>query len=499
MIQRYENSFLREIWSDEKKVANWRRVELAVIEARLDLGLIPEHVFRSIGCFLRNFPLNLQKWLELEKELNHDLNAFVALEKEILPEIDRCFYHDGMTSYDTEEPAFALVLTEAVEYVLTLLPQLEEELVRLAKLYRFTPMNARTHGQEAEMQSFGSRILAWIVQLRNGVKRLKEAKDHDLIFSKISGAIGKYTTISPELEEKALGILGLKPFYGATQIIPRELYLPTAQALCQITQTIAKIAEDIWLMAQSGKPLAQEPFGKKQKGSSAMPHKKNPISSEKLQGMARMARGYLAMLQENIHTRQERTIEQSSVERVVWPDLFHVTAHAITTLTKVLGGLRVYPDNMLWEINNSRGCYASAQVKDFLKKYGEVVSEEEVYLIVQLAAFNAHEPGNNALELRNKPNGSLEETAYFVDNFSEISKQEGEKSIEKFILGGTLRVSADLPHNTDTVVAWNKSLQKLFSDPDVRESFSKLFLPEHLLKSEQFLFEKVLGVDSENP
>ncbi|MFA6445686.1 MAG: lyase family protein [Candidatus Paceibacterota bacterium] len=494
MIKRYRDESIENLWSNENKVALWQDVELAVIQARVQLGQVAEDVFLKIQKTLSSKPVNINRWLELEEVLKHDLNAFVKERKENLPQGLRFYIHDQMTSYDTEEAAFALTLSLSCEYTLQKIDMLEHELVRLAKRYCFTPMNARTHGQEAEMQSFGAKCLTWLVELRLGRESLFRSMGN-LKYSKLSGAIGKYGSISPELEEKALRILGLKPFFGATQIVPRGFYLSTAQALCQVTQAVNKIAHDIRLSARSGKPLMQEPFGKKQTGSSAMPHKKNTIFTEKIEGMDRLARGYLKSIEENSMTWEERAIEQSSCERVAWPDLFHVTVHSITTLTKVLSGLRVYPDNMLWEIKNSRGCYAAAQAKDWLKKYGQSVGidEDSAYRIVQLAAFNAHEPCKWARDLRFVPLMSL----YGADNkFCECLSgmmRSNCESIETIIVFGRLHLSDQLDCDEDQIQLWNRSLQKLFASTKMVKDWHKRFIPSYLLRNEPILFRKIIG------
>jgi len=490
MIARYENKDLTEIFSDKVKVAMWQRVELAVIKARRELGLIPSGVDILIMEALRT-PVDIIRCLELEDRLKHDLNAFVTERKEKIPANLRRYFHDGMTSYDTEEPAFAIILSEAWSHISNMLTPLSGELERLAKTYRYTPMNARTHGQEAEMQSFGARVLTWYKELANVPHGDVE---RGLGRSKLSGAIGKYGTINPQLEEEALEILGLKPFLGATQIVPRNQYLPLAQTLCQIVQAINKIATDIRLMARSGKPLVQEPFGKRQTGSSAMPQKKNTILTEKINGMERLAKGYLLSIQENLQTWEERAIEQSSCERVAWPDLFHVTAHAIETLTKVLKGLQVYPDNMLWEIINSRGCYAAAQAKDFLKEHGVSVGidEDSAYRIVQLAAFNVHSASEWAEMTRKVPPSSLDVADAALRNGIIEFRREEPVSIEDIIPKGELRISEQLEISEEKVSEWNRMLFELFANQKILEEWSVLFQPSYLLRNEPFLFRQIL-------
>jgi adenylosuccinate lyase len=495
MIERYEDKILTETWSLGNKAAMWQEVELAVILARVQLGQLAIDIFDRINDILRPKPVDIKQWLAYENELKHDLNAFIKERKKNLPEDLRRYVHDGITSYDTEEPAFARILSDACTHVLNEAGILESGLIILAKKYCFTPMNARTHGQEAEMQSFGARCLTWLVELRLGIDRLGQSMDN-LKFSRLSGAIGKYGAVSPELEEKALGILGLKPFYGATQIAPRGLYLPTAQALSQICQAVDKIALDIRLMARSGKPLVQEPFSKLQTGSSAMPQKKNTINTEKIAGMARLAKAYARAIEDNLSTWEERAIEQSSCERIAWPDLTHVTSHAIQTLTKVLKGLKVYPDNMLWEIVNSRGCYAAGQAKDWLKEHGvEVgIDEDSAYRIVQLAAFNAHRANLWATDLREAPIGSLDDADRVLSQFGRSGdcRTVSGRSIWDIIQGG-LRHTEELAPTAEQVEVWNKALQKLFLNDSKLKEWYELFQPSYLLRNEPFLFQKIIG------
>jgi adenylosuccinate lyase len=499
MIKRYQNEKIAALWEDENKLTQWQIVELHIIRAREKLGIIPEGTFSAVRDALKKAPFTperIARWLKIESETNHDLNAFVQERREMMPEELQRFFHDEVTSYDTEEPAFVFMLRESVGLIYDLWLELEKVIIGLAKKYRYTLMNARTHGQEAELQTFGRRCLSWLVNLRLGADRLSRACDNNLCYSKLSGAIGNYGTISPELEKETLAGLSLHPFYGATQIMPREIYLPTAQALCQIVQTIDKIATDIRLMARSGNPLAQEPFGKKQTGSSAMPHKKNTIATEKGDGLARIALGFLHMIEMNIKTWEERAIEQSSVERVAWPDLFHITAHAITTMTKTLSRLNVYPDNMLREIVNSRGVYAAAAAKDFLKVHGAGIgiSADDAYRIVQLAAFNLFEPNSWIKGLREKPAQSLDALDKMFTEFARPNRlPDIVIDLDMIIREALLGLSPQLEATEDEVNDWNKKLGILFKDFTVGIGWANLFTPSFHLKHEATVFKEVLG------
>lgn len=496
MIERYSDPEITRIWSNENKVKLWEKTELAVIRAMVTLKQLEEKDCTEILSALEANPIDIQWWLEKEKELKHDLNAFVAERTRFLPPHLQQYFHQKITSYDVEEPAFAMMLIESLEIVRSYYVKLADVLAEMAKKYRFTIMNGRTHGQEAELQTFGKRILTWFKDLALDMSDWVQAKEK-LQYSKLSGAVGNYTGISPELELEALKILGFKPYYGATQIMPREIYAPIAQNLCQIVLTLDKIATAIRLGARSGRPIFQEPFSKKQTGSSTMPHKKNTISTEQEEGMGRLALGYLIMIMLNIRTWEERAIEQSCVERIAWPDLFHVVVHSLKTMTKVLTGLVVYPENMLLEIIESRGCYASSAAKEALKKLGEPfgLTVEECYRIIQLAAFNVFEPSKEIERIRENLPVSLDHADTIFVNF-QVLKRETPVSIRNVIADGLLRVSQQLGATEKDVQRWNEILKQIFSNPTYRGIWNAIFLPSNLLQNETVLYQNILGVES---
>lgn len=498
MIERYQNPEIVKIWSDENKLELWQRTELAVLQARANLGEIWQEDFQKIFGIWQMHPIDIDWWLKREQEIRHDLQAFLDERLRFLPPELQLLVHKKITSYDTEESAFEQMLKDSIwavrhRWSIDYVTSIESTLERLARKHRFTIMNARTHGQEAELQSFGKRCLTWLKELRVDMENLRKSAE-TLEYSKLSGAIGNYGTLDPRIEEEALGLLGFKPFYGATQIMPRELYAPIGQALCQIVLTLDKIGGDIRLGARSGRPLWQEPFGKKQKGSSAMPHKKNTISTEKLKGMARLAKGYSSAIMDNIDTWEERAIEQSSVERVAWPDLFHITIHALETMTQVLEGLRVYPDNMLLEIVECRGCYAASEAKEILKELGLRfgLAAEEAYRIVQLAAFNVFEPGEEAKQLRESPAKSLNEADRLLKRF-ELIPRPSSLSIKEIISAGALKTSEQLDVSKQDVKKWNEVLEQIFQNIDSRCRWDEIFQPSCLLKNEATLYRKILG------
>ncbi len=490
MDKRYVNKKIAYIHGDEFKLWLWQKTELAVIEAGVKLGNVPAEVLAEIKEIWKQTPIDIEWWLARDKEINHDLNAFIDERiRHLRPELHQ-YVHRNITSFDTQEAAFCHMLKLSTNLVLQDAQLLLAAVKRLALEYRYTIMMARTHGQEAELQTFGRRCLSWYRDLDLAIVAATDAKEK-LTLSKLSGAIGDYGSIDPELERVALEILGFEPYYGATQIMPRAYYAPLAQAIGNLVLVIDKVAGDIRLNARSGRPLMREPFGKKQKGSSAMPHKKNPISLEQIEGLGRMAMGYVQMITANIRTWEERAIEQSCVERVAWPDLFHAASRAITVLTRVLNGLVVFPENMLREVHESRGVYASSEAKEFLKARLRL-SHEDAYRLVQLACFNAFEPSKDMAEVRGKICASYEESEKALAAMRS-SRTDPIVSIRDLIMEGVLRPSAELDVAPEKVDEFNRFLKGLFVELDLKLAWYKLFEPAFLLQREAALFEKILG------
>lgn len=496
MIPRYAQTEITEVWSDKNKLELWQRSELAVIEAKVNLNQVVPDVFVKISEILKGAPIDLEWWKKKDREIRHDLNAFIEERVRFLPLELRPYFHgdEELTSYDVEEPAFSQMLKGSVIPVEGEISEIMSVLEGLAQKYRYTIMMGRTHGQGAELQTFGKRCLTWYQDLRVNLFFLRMAK-RGLRYSKISGALGNYGSIDPEVEKEALKILGFQPFYGVTQIMPRELYAPLAQSLCQIVITLDKIAIDIRLGARSPRPIYQEPFAKAQKGSSRMPHKKNTISTEQMEGMDRMAKGNSHAIMENIKTWEERAIEQSSVERIAWPDLFHVILHSLRTMTRVLRGLAVYPDNMLWEVIDSRGCYASGEAKKFLAKKGVPfsLSSEEAYRIIQLAAFNVFEPSTEAKQLRENPPTSLGQANELLLALQKTLRPVP-VSIKDIILNGELKVSSELEATETNIQKWNEILRQIFHGQASIEEFHQIFSAPYLLRHEAKLYQEILGI-----
>lgn len=504
MISRYENQKISEIFSDIVKLNLWQKTELAVIEAMVNFNKIDRVFYDQIKELWSENLIDIEWWKKRDKEIHHDLNAFLDERYRFLPTELHGYVHKNITSYDTEEAPFVLKLQLASLIISDYCASLTETLKGLALKYRYTIMHGRTHGQEAELQSFGARVLTWLKDLQTAVCALSEA-EKNLKYSKLSGAIGKYGSIDPAIEKEALNILGLEPYYGATQIMPRILYAPLAQALSNLVLIVDKIATDIRLSARSGRVLMQEPFKKKQKGSSAMPHKKNPIVLEQIEGLAKMAVGYAGMITGTIKTWEERTIEQSSVERVAWPDLFHVTCRALSILNKTLVGLKVYPDNMLKEIYESRGVYASSEIKEFFKENlagsglsdEDILSNEDIYRMVQLAAFNVFRPSRERLVLRETIPNSFEESKKLLFKIASL-KPEKFPSLKDIFPAAGLEFTDELDISQEQINQYNHQLKKIFWDetsPGLIKKWEKIFTPEFLLKNEAVLYKEILGLE----
>lgn len=495
MIKRYANAKVEEIWSDKFKLQMWLKVELAVILAREVLGLFPKGIHQKFLEIFQLHPIDdeaVTYWKAKDKEINHDLNAFLDERLRWLPSELHQYWHKGMTSYDTEEPAFALLLRRSLELLEAPMTQIRNILFSMADRYRYTPMLGRTHGQEAKLQTFGKRCLTWMKGIQEAGASIDSARER-ICQSKLSGAIGNYQGLTPEEEVKALEILGLEPFIGATQIMPRQVYVPLANALELLVASLTQIAEDIRLGARSGLPILQEPFGKKQKGSSAMPHKKNTITCENQIGQLTMARNFAQMLRERVTTWEERAIEQSCVERVAWPDLFHVVMQSFKNMIKVLDGLQVFQDNMLQEIILSRGCFASEDAKDWLKERVTVfgLTHEDAYRMVQVASFQAHMIDGYRRGIRNTKIVSYEQAQEVVlkDADALITSAEDIISIQEIIELTDLRPLEELDIDQAKVDIWNQVLNQLFAVEENQQSWNQLFTVEYQLRGEPAIFK----------
>lgn len=495
MIPRYANPFITSIFGDTNRVGLWQRTELAVIQAREEAGEIPQGTHTAIRQALEATLCDEVWWHQKDDEIHHDLQAWVEERQRFIPHTLQQYWHNGITSYDTEESAFVQMLKDAGTLIFPKYLKIKITLGELAIKYRYTPMMARTHGQWADLQSFGKRCLSWYQDMMTAYCYF-ETESLNLDKSRISGAVGNYTGIHPDIEKAALKIMDFVPYYGATQILPRILFAPLASGLYGLVAQLNKIATDIRLGARSGYAIVEEPRGKKQKGSSAMPHKKNPIQLEKISGMERIAKGQLDTILANIQTWEERDIGQSSAERVAWADLFHVACHTLDVMNKVLGKLVVKPDIMLQEIVDSHGCYAASVAKETLEALGQQysLSAMDSWRIVQLAAFNALEPTPHATNLRIKPAASLCEADDILTRADQYVVSSNTGSIKDIIAEGRLQHTDDVELADGEVDQWNDVLSKIFSDQTNRHQWEHIFTIEYLLRNEPRLFQEILQI-----
>ncbi len=510
MDSRYEIKEITNVCAYESKWLGCQKVELAVTQAKAELRIIPLQSHKIISEILAEKPINIKRIKEIEEETNHDYNAFLKERREVLRvelqkmglseeriiELESLIHGGGMTTYDGQEAMFAMMLLESIGTIRKYYTPLEKTLKKMAVKYRHTVMYERTHGQGAKLKTFGAVCLGYIQELRVVSETLENASQK-LAYSKISGAVGNWGSgLTPEIEKQALAILGFKPFPGASQIMPRVLYAPIGNALAQLALTLHRIANNIRLGARSGNPIFREPIGKKFTGSSVMPNKQNTILSERMEGAARLAEMYASAIQKNIVTWEARSIEMSIVERVVWPDIFHITVYSLKLMDKILSGLRVYPDNMMREIINSCGCYAADEATDILKKLGISygITHDDAYRIVQLAAFNIEEANEEEKQARENLSQSFAELDNLYRKFQNIPPK-AQVSIQCVISSAKLKASSELAATEKDIARWNQILEQIFRNPKNIKRWDGIFLPSHILENEKTLYAEILGIE----
>jgi len=377
MIERYETEEMKRIWSDENRFQKWLEVELAVCEAWTEEGKIPAEAMDTIR---KRAGFDMQRIAEIESSTHHDVIAFVTSVAEKIGPEGR-FIHLGLTSSDVVDTAGSLLILEALAVLTETLKSFSGLVLEKAREYRHIPCVGRTHGIHGEPTTFGLKLLNWHSQLLRDLERLELANKH-IRAGKISGAVGTYAHCPPQIEEKVCSKLGLQRAAVSNQILQRDRHAEVLTAIAILGSTMERIATEIRHLQRTEVLEAAEPFSKGQKGSSAMPHKRNPILSERICGMARLLRGYALASMENIALWHERDISHSSVERVAWPDAFHLAHYSLKTLMRILAGLQVDPGRMAGNLEMTRGLLFSQRVLLFLiEEMG--VSREEAYAIVQ--------------------------------------------------------------------------------------------------------------------
>jgi len=380
MIDRYTLPEMGALWSEESRFQKWLDVEIAVCEVHAEMGTIPRAALDEIKARAR---FSVARINEIEKTTNHDVIAFTTNLAESIGEASR-FVHYGLTSSDVVDTANALLLRDASDLLLAKLDLLLPVLKRRALEFQHTPQVGRTHGIHAEPTSFGLTFVLWYDEMRRNRTRLERAREVVAV-GKISGAVGAFAHLDPAVEEQVCARLGLKAAPVSTQIIQRDIYAEYLSTLAIIASSLDKFALQVRHWQRTELREAQERFGKGQKGSSAMPHKRNPIASENICGLARVVRANSIVGLENIALWHERDISHSSAERVVLPDssiLLHYLLHRTTSL---IDGLVVYPKRMLENLKATRGLIFSGHLLLALTQKG--VARESAYEWVQRNAM----------------------------------------------------------------------------------------------------------------
>jgi adenylosuccinate lyase len=381
------------IWSDEGKLERWLAVELAALEAWSEVGVVPAEAAQEIRDKAR--PPKPERVAELEEKTQHDLAAFVdAVADELGPE--GRWFHYGLTSSDVVDTALALQIREAGELILSGVERALDAVVARAEEHRNTLTIGRTHGVHAEPTTFGLKLAVWAFELDRAQQRLARALE-GIRVGKLSGAVGTYSATDPEVERLACEQLGLEPAPASTQIIQRDRHAELLSALAVCAASLEKFALEIRHLARTEVAEVQEPFGKGQKGSSAMPHKKNPVVAERICGLARVVRANALVGLENVALWHERDISHSSAERVVIPDSFLALDYMLERFAWLVEGLVVSPERMRRNLDSSHGLFFSQRLLLALVDAG--LARDEAYRLVQAHAMRAWEEERDFTEL----------------------------------------------------------------------------------------------------
>jgi adenylosuccinate lyase len=378
---------MSEIWSDEAKYGAWLQVELAVCRALTESGKMPREALKVIED---RAGFDVRRIDEIEAEVHHDVIAFLtSVAEHVGPEAH--WIHRGLTSSDVLDTALGLQLKKAGELLLNDLQQVKQILAELAKKYKDTPMIGRTHGVHAEPITFGLKLARWYSEILRQNDRLQTALDQ-VLYGKVSGVVGTFAYIEPRIEEDVCRELGLKPEPASSQVVSRDRHAHWVYAIAGVGATLETIALEIRHLHRTEVGEVLEGFGSKQKGSSAMPHKRNPSLCERLCGMARLLRGHASCALENVALWHERDISHSSAERVILPDSAHTLHYMLRTTDRLLQNLEVRPEAMAANLGASMGAIHSQAV--LLALVDKSVSRDEAYRLIQRNALKSEENGS---------------------------------------------------------------------------------------------------------
>ncbi len=388
MISRYTRPEMGAIWTDENRFAIWLRIELLACEAMHKLGMIPAADLRRI---LKRAAFDPARVAEIEKKVNHDVIAFLTNVNENVGPSSR-YIHRGLTSSDVLDTALAAQMVQAVDILIADVKAVRRAAAALARRYKYTPMIGRTHGIHAEPITFGLKMALMYDEFGRAERRLECAR-RMVAVGQLSGAVGTHAHLDPFVERYVCRKMGLEPAAISTQILQRDRHAHYLAALALVGASVERWATEFRHLQRTEVREVEEFFGKEQKGSSAMPHKKNPITCEKLSGLARVLRGNMLAGFENVALWHERDISHSSVERVIMPDSTIALDHMLTELEKLLRHLRVYPKRMQANLDLTRGLIHSQQLLLLLTDKG--MRREQAYRLVQTAAMKSWEEGED--------------------------------------------------------------------------------------------------------
>jgi adenylosuccinate lyase len=386
VIARYTRPKMGRIWSDENRFRTWLTVEVAASETLADAGLVPKPAARAIR---ERADFKLERIQEIEAEVRHDVIAFTTAVAEIVGPEARWF-HFGLTSNDVVDTAQALLVSQASAIISADLAKLRDVLKRRAWEFKDTPMIGRTHGIHAEPITFGFKLANWYSEVERDLARFERAAE-DMRVGKFSGAVGTFAHLSPDLEEKICARLGLRAAAISSQVIQRDRHAAYLATLAVIACTLDKIATEIRHLQRTEVREVEEYFSEKQKGSSAMPHKRNPVTCEQISGLARVVRANAQAAFENVALWHERDISHSSVERIILPDSTTLVDYMLAKTTNLMETMFIYPERMLANLESTGGLVSSGQLLLDLVEHG--VSREEAYRMVQRNAIEAWKGG----------------------------------------------------------------------------------------------------------
>lgn len=384
MIERYSRPEMRNIWSEENKFKAWLEVEICACEAWSELGVIPKEDVEKLRA---GASFDMDRIYEIEKETRHDVIAFTRAVSESLGE-ERKWVHYGLTSTDVVDTALGYLLRQANEILERDIINFIEILKEKAIAYKDTPMMGRTHGVHAEPTTFGLKMALWHEEMKRNLERFRHAADN-VQYGKISGAVGTYANIDPFVEEFVCTKLGTKAAPISTQTLQRDRHAEYMATLALVATSLDKFATEVRALQKSEVREVEEAFAKGQKGSSAMPHKRNPISSENISGLSRVIRGHMVSAYENVTLWHERDISHSSVERIILPDATMLLNYMLNRFGNIIKNLTVFPENMQRNIQRTYGVPFSGRVMTKLIDKG--ISREQAYDTVQPRAMQAWE------------------------------------------------------------------------------------------------------------